>query len=82
MQKVVSGHVRGVRSLKGYLASQFSKQWDSGVRKLGRLSPFSSILLPLPVGYCKALKDCVNYGGANNQLIFGTGTLLSVKPST
>uniref|UniRef100_A0A8C8YRR5 Uncharacterized protein n=1 Tax=Prolemur simus TaxID=1328070 RepID=A0A8C8YRR5_PROSS len=23
-----------------------------------------------------------NYGGAANKLIFGTGTLLSVKPST
>lgn len=38
--------------------------------------------LPLPAGSCKALKGCVNYGGATNKLIFGTGTVLSVEPST
>lgn len=38
--------------------------------------------LPLPAGSCKALKGCVNYGGATNKLIFGTGTVLSVQPST
>lgn len=37
--------------------------------------------MALPQSYCKALQGCVNYGGSANKLIFGTGTLLSVKPN-
>lgn len=42
-------------------------------------SPWPS--MALPEGSCKTLKGCVNTG-AGNRFTFGTGTLLSVKPST
>lgn len=68
------------KGMAGKLASAGVGPRCAEPERLSSSSPHRA--LPLPVGSCKALKGCVSYGGATNKLIFGTGTVLSVEPST